>query len=97
LFTAARMLPVAVVMLGSGLRGREVAVIGWLGPRGLASVLFGLLALQEVAGADAGFVAEVVVVTVLLSIVVHGLTAGPVAASFGRYGRASRRRAVRGA
>lgn len=84
LFTVARMLPVAVALLGAGLRRREVAVIGWFGPRGLASVLFGLLALEEVTGAEAGFVAEVVAVTVLLSIVLHGLSAGPIAASFGR-------------
>ena len=41
--TALRMLPVAVSLLGSGLRWRTVWFIGWFGPRGLASIVLGLV------------------------------------------------------
>ncbi len=78
----ARPLAVAVALLGSRLRLVTVAFIGWFGPRGLASVLFGLLVLEEqLPGGDELF--GVITWTVLASIVLHGVTA-----SFGarRYG-----------
>ncbi len=84
--------PAAAALLGSEVRGR--AVSGWPGPPGPASVLFGLLALEELTGADAGFVAEVVVVAVVLSAVVPGLTAGPVAASLGDSGTEEKAEAI---
>ena len=46
------MLPVALAMLGSGLRGSTVAFVGWFGPRGLASVVFGLIAYDELRPGD---------------------------------------------
>ncbi|MFJ1709552.1 cation:proton antiporter [Kitasatospora sp. NPDC088346] len=45
--TVVRMLPVALSLIGTGLRPASVAYIGWFGPRGLASVVFGLLAYEE--------------------------------------------------
>ena len=44
--TVARMGPVAISMIGSGLRPDTVLVMGWLGPRGLASVVFTLIAVE---------------------------------------------------
>jgi NhaP-type Na+/H+ or K+/H+ antiporter len=41
------MVPVAVALLGTGLDRLTVAFVGWFGPRGLASVVFALLAVEE--------------------------------------------------
>ena len=71
--TVVRMLPVAVVLIGSGLGRRTAAFIGWFGPRGLASVVFALLALEEL-GPGADRAVAVIVATVLLSVVAHGLS-----------------------
>jgi sodium/hydrogen antiporter len=82
--TLIRMVPVALALVRSGLSTREVVFLGWIGPRGLASILFGLIALEELHAhgltATADFVAEVIVVTVGLSVLLHGLTAGVIAA-----------------
>jgi sodium/hydrogen antiporter len=80
--TAVRMIPVALSLIGTHLGRRTVLFIGWFGPRGLASVIFALLAVEEL-GKRADPAVAVIVVTVLLSVVAHGLTAGPLA---GRYG-----------
>ena len=45
--TVIRMGPVAVSLIGSGMRVQSVAFIGWFGPRGLASVVFALLAVED--------------------------------------------------
>ncbi len=72
--TVGRMVPVAVSLVGSRAALPTVVFIGWFGPRGLASILFGLLLLEEdLAGADQLF--AVVAWTVLLSVVLHGATA----------------------
>jgi sodium/hydrogen antiporter len=83
--TVIRMLPVALSLIGTRLGGRTVAFVGWFGPRGLASVIFALLAVEEL-GARADSAVAVIVVTVLISVLAHGVTAGPLAV---RYGRAS--------
>ena len=57
--------------------------IGWFGPRGLASVVFGLLALEDLAGSAAKPVVSVIAFTVLLSVLAHGLTADPLARRYG--------------
>jgi sodium/hydrogen antiporter len=82
--TLVRMVPVALATLGSGLGRDSVLFVGWFGPRGLASLVFALLALEEL-GAAADDAVAVIAVTVLLSVIAHGLTAAPLA---GRYGNA---------
>ncbi|MFN2171907.1 MAG: cation:proton antiporter [Candidatus Promineifilaceae bacterium] len=75
--TVVRMLPVALSMIGTGLRLDTVLLMGWFGPRGLASVVFGLLAtagFQE-AGLSVEPLATIVTLTVLFSIFAHGLSA----------------------
>ncbi len=80
--TLARMIPVAVAMIGTGAAFATRAFVGWFGPRGLASILFGLLLLEEeLEQADELF--AVVAWTVALSVVLHGATA---AAGARRYG-----------
>ncbi|CAM5563324.1 cation:proton antiporter [Streptomyces avidinii] len=72
--TVVRMLPVALALAGSGLRPASVAYIGWFGPRGLASLVFGLIAFEEHLPGGR-LTSEVVAVTVGLSILLHGATA----------------------
>ncbi len=79
--TVVRMLPVALVLLGTGLDRFSVAFVGWFGPRGLASVIFALLALEGLDEAGQEIVA-IISVTVLASVIVHGFSADPLANRF---------------
>ena len=81
--TVARMAPVAVSMVGSGLRPPSVAFLGWFGPRGLASILFVIVVVSEGMLANAELLFAIVVTTVLASIVSHGVTAAPLATKYG--------------
>ncbi|KRF34150.1 cation:proton antiporter [Nocardioides sp. Soil805] len=87
--TVVRMVPVALAALGAGLDRGTVLFVGWFGPRGLASLVFALLALEEL-GADSDRAVAVVGMTVLLSVVAHGVSAGPLAARYGASGAARR-------
>ena len=82
--TVIRMVPVALALLRSPLRPDTIAMIGWFGPRGLASVVFLLVALEDLGPAHPASVALVQVVTwtVLLSVFIHGLSAGPVSTRY---------------
>lgn len=77
--TVVRMVPVAISLLGKGLAWPTVAYLGWFGPRGLASILFGLALVEDVALANEELILDVVSWTVAASIVLHGLSAGPAA------------------
>ena len=81
--TVLRMAPVALALAGAGLGRAAVAFVGWFGPRGLASVVFALLALEDLGEKNAGPAVEVIAVTVLLSVVLHGATAEPLARRYG--------------
>jgi NhaP-type Na+/H+ or K+/H+ antiporter len=82
-----RMVPVAIALIGSRLAPPTIAFVGWFGPRGLASIVFGILAIDALgpSGAGTDVLARTVTWTVLLSVVVHGLTASPLAARYGRW------------
>lgn len=78
--TVARMLPVAIALAGTRLRADTVLMMGWLGPRGLASVVFTLIALGTLteAGIDPTPLSAAVW-AVLLSVALHAVTAVPLA------------------
>lgn len=80
--TLVRMVPVALATLGAGLDRKTVLFVGWFGPRGLASLVFALLALEEL-GAGADEAVAVIGLTVFLSVLAHGLSAAPLAARYG--------------
>lgn len=85
--TVLRIVPVTLAMVGTGFRWQTVAFLGWFGPRGLVTIVFGLLTL-EVLGPDSPVVRDidgVLSVTVLISVFVHGLTAGPLASRYGEW------------
>jgi NhaP-type Na+/H+ or K+/H+ antiporter len=76
------MLPVYVSLLGLGVRTDAKLFLGWFGPRGLASIVFMVIVAQEkLPGGDT--LMSVVVATVVLSILGHGLSANPLASRFG--------------
>ncbi len=73
--TVVRMLPVSLGLIGSGLRLPTLAYIGWFGPRGLASILFGLFILEEAELPVGDDLLLVVVWTVMASVFLHGVSA----------------------
>ncbi|HET6985800.1 MAG TPA: cation:proton antiporter [Kribbella sp.] len=76
--TVVRIVPVAISLIGTRLDRTTVLFVGWFGPRGLASVVFALLAVEQLG--DTPVVERavaVVALTVLMSVVLHGATAGP--------------------
>ncbi len=76
--TVIRMLPVFLSLTGLGESTASKLFIGWFGPRGLASLVFAIIVVNEgVAGS--GFIAMVVVLTVFISLVAHGISANPLA------------------
>jgi NhaP-type Na+/H+ or K+/H+ antiporter len=81
--TVVRMIPVALATLGAGLDRGTVLFVGWFGPRGLASLVFALIALEEL-GPIADDAIAAIAVTVFLSVLAHGISAGPLAARYGR-------------
>jgi NhaP-type Na+/H+ or K+/H+ antiporter len=82
--TIVRMVPVALALLGKGVRRPTMAFIGWFGPRGLASVVFALLVLERGVPEGETLLATVVV-TVALSVLLHGLTSVPFVRAYHRW------------
>jgi sodium/hydrogen antiporter len=82
--TIVRMVPVAIATIGSGLDRNTVLFVGWFGPRGLASLVFALLALEELGESETSHAVTVIAATVFLSVIAHGASAAPLAARYGR-------------
>src|SRR5215217_7172407 len=80
-----RMLPVGIALLGTRLRGVSVLFMGWFGPGGLASIILGLVFLEGAASLSASVeILTVVAATVLLSVLLHGLTSSPLSTLYAR-------------
>jgi NhaP-type Na+/H+ or K+/H+ antiporter len=77
--TVVRMLPVFLTLAGMGIRADEKLFMGWFGPRGLASIVFAVIVLNEHLPGG-GIIAMTVVCTIVLSVVAHGLSANPLVA-----------------
>lgn len=82
--TAIRMVPIALSLLGSGLRMPTYLFLGWFGPRGLASILFVLLILEEADIPHRAEILSITVITVALSVILHGMSSAPLANAYGR-------------
>ncbi|WP_353808638.1 cation:proton antiporter [Agromyces sp. SYSU T00194] len=87
--TIVRMLPVAIALAGRRIRRPTVWFIGWFGPRGLASLVFVLIAVEE-GVPDQEVVLTTVLVTVALSILLHGLSSVPLVARYQSWWEAHR-------
>jgi sodium/hydrogen antiporter len=82
--TVGRMIPVAIALADQRPARQTVLFIGWFGPRGLASMLFGLLLFDEgIERADEFF--AVVTITIIASVVLHGATASWGARRYGAW------------
>jgi NhaP-type Na+/H+ or K+/H+ antiporter len=90
--TVVRMLPVWISLLGSGLDTKSALFVGWSGPRGIASVLYLALVVQQFGMQGHERLFGVVVLTVLLSVFLHGMSAAPLSAAYGRSTRQPRQR-----
>ncbi len=83
--TLIRMLPVAISMIGTGLRGSSIAFLAWFGPRGLASIILALVVVEEepeLPGLE--IVLAAMTVTVLASVFAHGLSARPLVRAYAK-------------
>jgi NhaP-type Na+/H+ or K+/H+ antiporter len=83
--TIVRMVPVAIAMLRSRARPETVAFVGWFGPRGLASIVFAVIVVEESGLPHEHLIASIVYVTVGLSVLAHGVSAAPLAARYARW------------
>jgi NhaP-type Na+/H+ or K+/H+ antiporter len=77
--TIVRMIPVAVAMLGSHARAPTVLFLGWFGPRGLASIVFGVVIVEAAGLPHTSVLIATITVTVALSVFAHGVSAAPLA------------------
>jgi sodium/hydrogen antiporter len=84
--TVVRMAPVALALRGTGLRRDTVGLMGWFGPRGLASVVFTLMALEKFTEASrpADTLVAAATWTILLSVLAHGFSATPLSGWYAR-------------
>jgi len=83
--TVIRMLPVAISLIGTGATWRTVAFLGWFGPRGLASIVFAMISLQDAHLAHIQTILFASYVTVGLSVFAHGASAAPLAARYAQW------------
>jgi NhaP-type Na+/H+ or K+/H+ antiporter len=89
--TVVRMIPVALSLAGGGFARASSLYLGWFGPRGIASLIFALLVVEEADLPATPLIVQTVVVTVAISIVAHGLTAPRGAALYANAMEALRR------
>ncbi len=89
--TVARMVPVALALLGTKARAPTVAFVGWFGPRGLASIVFAVLILQAEPIPNLDIILATISLTVVVSVYAHGVTALPLTERYVSWMRANRR------
>ena len=87
--TVLRMVPVAISLIGAKLDWQTVTFIGWFGPRGIASVLYLLMAVAAIGVEGNEQVMSVIVLTIAISVYAHGISATPLSERYGK-GQAER-------
>jgi len=81
--TVVRMIPVALSLVGTHPRAPTVAFLGWFGPRGLATIVFVILIVEEPGELPhEELLLTTAVITIALSVLAHGLTAAPLAVRY---------------
>jgi NhaP-type Na+/H+ or K+/H+ antiporter len=83
--TVVRIVPVVIAMLGTHARGPTLGFVGWFGPRGLASIVFAVIVVEESALPHEGLIVHAIYLTVGLSVLAHGVTAAPLADRYARW------------
>jgi NhaP-type Na+/H+ or K+/H+ antiporter len=92
--TIVRMLPVGIALLGTDARRPTIGFLGWFGPRGLASIVFAVILVEEGGLSHEGVIVTTIVITIGLSVLVHGLTAAPLAGRYAAWFEAHPRNAL---
>ncbi|MGW2207392.1 cation:proton antiporter domain-containing protein [Streptomyces sp. NPDC001774] len=83
--TLVRIVPVMLTLAGTDLPLADRLFLGWMGPRGVTSVVFGLLAAIDLPADGGGdFISRVMVITVMISILLHGLSTEPLGRLYSR-------------
>ncbi|HUE26362.1 MAG TPA: cation:proton antiporter, partial [Solirubrobacteraceae bacterium] len=85
--TVVRILPVAIAMIGTGASRPTVAFLGWFGPRGLASIVFAVIVVEQSQLPHVQTILLTTYVTVGLSVFAHGLSAVPLADRYAKWYR----------
>jgi NhaP-type Na+/H+ or K+/H+ antiporter len=88
--TLVRIVPVAIAMLGSEARGPTVLFLGWFGPRGLASIVFGVVVVEAAQLPHTSLLVVAITITVALSVAAHGITAAPFVRRYAAWHAASK-------
>jgi NhaP-type Na+/H+ or K+/H+ antiporter len=83
--TVVRMVPVAIAMVGTRAERPTVVFLGWSGPRGLASIVFGVLVANEANLPHEQDILVAIALTVAVSVFAHGLSAGPLTERYVRW------------
>jgi NhaP-type Na+/H+ or K+/H+ antiporter len=83
--TLARMLPVAIAMLGTGARRATIGFLGWFGPRGLASIVFAVIVVEEAHLPHTETILLTTYITIGLSVLAHGMSAAPLTDRYARW------------
>src|SRR4029079_12119759 len=79
------MLPVTLALLGTGARRPTLAFLGWFGPRGLASIVFAVILIDDTELPHLHTLLRAITVTIALSVYAHGLTARPLTERYARW------------
>ena len=79
------MLPVAIAMAGSRASWRTIGFLGWFGPRGLASIVFAVIVLDEANLPATNTILVATYATIGFSVFAHGITAAPLAQRYARW------------
>ncbi|MCC2097631.1 MAG: cation:proton antiporter, partial [Hyphomicrobiales bacterium] len=82
--TVIRLAPVAIALWSTRLSALTIGFLGWFGPRGLASILFALLIVEKMNTPATTAIQTIVIITVAMSILLHGLTAAPMARRYSK-------------
>ena len=90
--TVVRMVPVAISLLGTRAQLPTVLFTGWFGPRGLASIVFTVIVIDESDLAHVSTISAVVVLTIVMSVYAHGVTARPLTSRYAAWYAAHRER-----
>jgi NhaP-type Na+/H+ or K+/H+ antiporter len=77
--TLVRMVPVALALIGTHGRRPTVAFLGWFGPRGLASIVFAVIVVEDSHLPHVSTILTATYVTIGMSVLLHGLSAAPLA------------------
>jgi len=85
---------VALAFVGTHARWPTIAFMGWFGPRGLASIVFAVIVLEEADLPNISTMTTVVVFTIVLSVYAHGLSSHPLTARYASWFRAQSRERV---